>query len=309
VGIKSWFGGGANKATPQEYTIDDLVVLERYEEAGDRLRAKLKTNSEDLHTHLKLAEVYTHLKQHEKAVDEYGFVAEEYASDGFYDKGIALLSKAMKLAPLDTSMRFKIDRMQREKSMEHIRGLALEGLRAAGGQKAGTSALQLGRLWHNLVGSSLVEHLSGEQLKRLFSNMELIELPAGTLLAREGSQEAFLLLLVQGLIEVSVPISGANPANPTNPANAANIAGTGKTTVLRSFTSGQIVGESALLERGSWPADYQVTEPLLALKLTREGLEKSLLGNSDPRAFLESLREQHNDRDVAASLRRLRTGA
>ncbi len=295
MGIKSWFGGGANKATPQEYTIDDLVVLERYEEAGDRLRAKLKTNPEDLHTHLKLAEVYTHLKQHEKAVDEYGFVAEEYASDGFYDKGIALLSKAMKLAPLDTSMRFKIDRMQREKSMEHIRAQALEGLRAAGGQKAGTSALQLGRLWHNLVGSSLVEHLSGDQLKRLFSNMELVELTTGTLLAREGSQEAFLLLLVQGLIEVSVPIGTS--------------AGTGgRTTVLRSFTSGQIVGESALLERGSWPADYKVTEPLLALKLTREGLEKSLVGNSDPRAFLESLREQHNDRDVAASLRRLRTG-
>jgi len=105
-----------------------------------------------------------------------------------------------------------------------------------------------------------------------------------------GSQEAFLLLLVQGLIEVSVPASS------------------GKPTVLRSFTSGQIVGESALLERGSWPAEYRVTEPLLALKLTRDGLEKSLVGNSDPRAFLEALREQHNDRDVAASLRRLRTG-
>jgi CRP-like cAMP-binding protein len=289
VGIKSWFGGGAKQA-PQEYTIDDLVVLERYEEAGDRLRAKLKTNPEDLHTRLKLAEVYTQLKQHEKAVDEYGFVAEEYASDGFYEKGIALLSKAMKLAPLDTSLRFKIDKLQREKSMEQVRALALEGLRAAGGQKAGTSALQLGRLWHNLVGSSLVEHLSGEQLKRLFSTMELIELPAGTLVAAAESREGFLLLLVQGLVEVSVP------------------ANEGRTTVLRSFTSGDLIGEAALLERGTWPADYTVTEPVLALKLTREGLEKSLVGNSDPRAFLDSLREQHNDRDVAAALRRLRPG-
>jgi len=290
VGIKSWFGGGAKQAA-QEYTIDDLVVLERYEEAGDRLRAKLKTNPEDLHTRLKLAEVYTQLKQHEKAVDEYGFVAEEYASDGFYDKGIALLSKAMKLAPLDTSLRFKIDKLQREKSMEQVRALALEGLRAAGGQRAGTSALQLGRLWHNLVGSSLVEHLSGEQLKRLFSTMELIELPAGALVAAEGSREGFLLLLVQGLVEVSVP------------------ANEGRTTVLRSFTSGDLIGEAALLERGTWPADYKVTEPVLALKLTREGLEKSLVGNSDPRAFLDSLREQHNDRDVAAALRRLLPGA
>jgi hypothetical protein len=234
--------------------------------------------------------VYTQLKQYEKAVDEYGFVAEEYASDGFYDKGVALLSKAMKLAPLDASLRFKIDKLQREKSMEQVRALALEGLRAAGGQKAGTSALQLGRLWHNLVGSTLVQHLSGENLKRLFSTMELVELPAGAVLAQEGSQEAFLLLLVQGIIESSVQGTDGRPIT------------------LRSFTSGDIVGEAALLERGSWPADYRTNEGTIALKLTREGLEKSLVGNSDPRAFLDALREQHNDRDVAASLRRLRAG-
>jgi hypothetical protein len=293
VGIKSWFGGGAKQA-PQEYTIDDLIVLERYEEAGERLRARLKTNPEDLHTHLKLAEVYGQLKQFDKAADEFCFVAEEYASDGFYDKGIALLSKAMKLAPLDPSLRFKVDKLQREKSMEQVRALALEGLRAAGGQKAGTSALQLGRLWHHLAGSSLVQHLTGEQLKRLFSVMELIEIPAGTTIATEGSREAFLLLLVQGLAEVSVP---ANPAND------------GRAMVLRSFTSGDMIGEAALLERGAWPADYKVTEPLLALKLTREGLEKGLVGNADPRGLLDALREQHNDRDVAASLRRLKAGA
>ena len=119
MGIKSWFGGGTKQA-PQEYTIDDLVVLERYDEAGERLRAKLKTHPEDLHSHLKLAEVYTQLRQYDKAVDEFSFVAEEYASDGFYDKGIALLSKAMKLAPLDNSLRFKVDKLQREKSMEQV---------------------------------------------------------------------------------------------------------------------------------------------------------------------------------------------
>jgi tetratricopeptide (TPR) repeat protein len=291
VGIKSWFGGGAKQA-PQEYTIDDLVVLERYDEASERLRAKLKLNPEDLHSHLKLAEVYTQLRQHEKAVDEFSFVAEEYASDGFYDKGIALLSKAVKLSPLDsTALRLKIDKLQREKSMEQVRALALEGLRAAGGQKAGTSALQLGRLWHNLVGSTLVQHLSGEQLKRLFSTMELIDLPEGTVVAKQGSPEAFLLLLVRGLVEVAVE------------------ANNGKPTVLRSFTSGDLIGEAALLERGTWPADYRVSEAVTALRLTREGLEKCLVGNTDPRAFLDTLREQHNDRDVAASLRRLRTGA
>jgi cyclic nucleotide-binding protein len=289
VALKSWFRGGGDKQADkqQDYSIDDLIVLERYEEASERLKAKLKLNSQDLHSHLKLAEVYSELRQFDKAVDEFGFVAEEYAQDGFYDKGVALLSKAQKLAPLDQSIRFKIERIQREKGMEHVRGIALEGLRQAGGAQAGTSALELKRLWHNLATSAVVQRLPGEQLKRLFSSMVLTHLKEKEKVAEEGSREPFLLLIVSGVLDAFVVLAG-------------------KDVVVRSFTSGDIVGEAALLERSVWPASYHVTEPGSALKLTREGLEQTLVGNSDPRGFLEVLREQHNDREVAAAVRRLR---
>ena len=285
-----WFGGGKKPPESQGHSIDDLIVLERYDEAGERLRARLKENPNDLHSHLKLAEVYTELRQLDKAVDEYGFVAEEYAEDGFYDKGIALLSKVVKLAPTDASLPARIEKLQREKDMEHVRNLALEGLRKAGGVEAGTSMLELRRLWHHLTASSLVQRLSGDQLKRLFSTMELVRPDAGAVLAREGSQEAFLLLLVTGVVDAFT---------------AAGRHGV----LIRSFTSGDILGEAVLLERGAWPADYRVTEALVALKLTRAGLEQALVGNPDPRGFLETLREQHNDRDVAATVRRLRGGS
>lgn len=292
MGIRSWFGGGAKqqageKGKEQEYTIDDLVVLERYDEAAERLKAKIKINPQDLHSHLKLAEVFAQLRQFDKAVDEFGFVADEYAQDGFYDKGIALLSKAQKLAPLDQSLRFRIERIQREKSMEQVRGVAIEGLRQAGGTQAGTSALELKRLWHHLVSSSVVQHLPGEQLKRLFSSMKLERLETGAFLAEEGSREGFLLLIVTGVIEAVMHEGGRD-------------------TTIRSFTSGDIIGEAALLERGTWPAAYRVAEPGSGLRLSREGLEQSLVGNPDPRGFLEVLREQHNDRDIAATVRRLR---
>jgi tetratricopeptide (TPR) repeat protein len=285
----NWFrGGGKKQQEPQEYTIDDLVVLERYDEAGERLRARLKDNPNDLHTHLKLAEVYTHLKQFAKAVDEYVFVAEEYAQDGFHDKGIALLSKAMKLAPLDPSLRQRTEKLQRGKSMEQVRTLALEGLREAGGVQAGT-ALELTRLWHHLAASSVVQNLPGESLKRLLSAMELLRLEPETVIAREGSEEAFLLLIVQGVVEATIESGGH--------------AGT-----VRSFGSGDLLGEAVLFERGKWPARYRTAEPVIALKLTREGLERCLVGNADPRGFLETLRGQHNDRDVAATVQRLRSG-
>ncbi len=289
----NWFGGGKNKKKPpesQEHSIDDLIVLERYEEAGERLRARLKENPNDLHSHLKLADVYTQLRQFDKAVDEYGYVAEEYAQDGFHDKGIALLARAMKLAPHDASLPGKVEKFQREKDLEHARDLALEGLQKARGVETDTSMLELRRLWHHLTACTLVQRLAGEQLKRLFANMELLRLEPGFLLTQEGSQEAFMLLIVTGVVEASMHEGG-------------------RAVLVRSFTSGDILGEAVVLERASWPATYGVSEPLVALKLLREGLELSMVGNPDPRSYLETLREQHNDRDVAARVRRLRGGS
>jgi tetratricopeptide (TPR) repeat protein len=287
VDLKGWFGG-KGRGSRQEYTIDDLIVLERYEEAAERLREKLKANSQDLHSHLKLAEVYTELRQLDRAVDEYAFVADEYAQDGFYDKGIALLSRASKLAPNDASLRERIEAQQREKSMDHVRVLAIEGLRQSGGQAEGTSALELQRLWHNLAPSPLVQTMPGELLRRLFATMQLHRLEAGTVVAQAGSQEPFLLLIARGTVEATVQLAE----------DAA--------TLVRELGPGDVMGEAALLERGAWPADYRVGEAVTVLQLTRAGLERCLVGLSDPRGFLELLRGQHLDREVAAAVKTLR---
>jgi hypothetical protein len=287
----NWFRGGKKAAEePQDYSIDDLIVLERYEEAEEKLRARLKANPADLHSHLKLADVYTSQRRFDKAVEEYVYAAEEYAQDGFHDKGLALLSRAAKLAPLDTTLGAKAARLQRDKDMERTRELALEGLRAAGGTQAGGSALEIQRLWRHLAQGALVQKLSGESLKRLFAAMELRHYEPGEALAAEGSAEPFLLLILQGEVEVSTRVGE-------------------RTTAVRSFGSGDLIGDGVLLERGAWPADYRVAEAVTALRLAREGLERCLLGNPDPRGFLAVLREQRHDRAVAESVRRLRTGS
>jgi CRP-like cAMP-binding protein len=117
--------------------------------------------------------------------------------------------------------------------------------------------------------------------------MELIHLKEGEAIAEEGSPDPFLLLLVNGVVEAFTRDGG-------------------REMVLRTFTSGDLVGEMALLERGAWPVSYRVAEALTALRLDRQGLEQTLVGNPDPRRFLEILREQHNDRDVATTVHRLR---
>lgn len=288
--FKRWFGGGGKEVSDQEYSIDDLIVLERFDEAGERLRARLKTHPQDLHARLKLAEVYVQGKQLPKAVDEYAYVAEEYAQDGFYDKGLALLSKAMRIAPLDAALKARYDRMQREKGLEHVRTFAIEGLRQAAGPDA-SSTLELQRLWHNLAQMPLVQRLPPETIKKLFAVTRLKHWQGGETPIAKGSSEAFLVILVRGVVE------------------AFSKDASGRDLVLRSFGPGDILGEGVLLERGVWPASYRVTEATTVLELTREGLEKALAGNSDPRGFLELLRSQHNDRDIAVALRRLTGGA
>lgn len=287
VVFKKLFGGTREAGTDEASNIEDLIVLERYDEAVSRLKVRLRANPDDLHAHLRLAEAYTGLEEYPKAVDEYVYVAEEYAQDGFYDRGIALLMKARRFAPLDEALAEKIERFRHAKASERSRNLALEGLRESRTTGATTAALLVERLWHKVAPSPLMRNLPPDTLKRLFSVVELVTLEEGAAIARAGSDEPRLLFILDGVVRARVP------------------GGDGEGATIRDFGSGDVIGESVLLERRSWPADYGVAEAGKALVLGREGLEKALHGNPDPRGFLTSLRAQHNDREVEKTLARL----
>jgi tetratricopeptide (TPR) repeat protein len=272
-----------------EASIEDLITLERYEEAEGRLKLLLKNDPENLHSHLKLADVYTALDRREAAADEYLFVADEYARDGFYDKGTALLTRALKLTPGEERLRLKLFAFDKAKGLEHKRHAAIEGLRHSRHAESGTGTqvLQLQRSWLALATSPLLQRMSVDWLRRYFAAAELVKLAAGETLATRGSDQPALFLVVSGTIDSS--LERAN----------------GQRTPLRQFGAGQLVGEAATLERGSWPADYTVSEDALMLKLDRAGIEHCLAGNADPRGFLEALRTDANDRQIAEMVAKL----
>lgn len=284
--FKKLFGGGDHAPAPDEIsTIEDLIVLERYEEAVERLKTRLRGNVEDLHGHLRLAEAYAGLEEFDKAADEYVFVAEEYAQDGFYDRGIALLVKAKRMLPLDAGLDERIEQLRLAKDSERSRSLALEGLRE-GRPGGATAALQVQRLWHHVASSTLARNLTPEQLKQLFAAMDLVSFKADEVLAESGSTDGPLYYLLKGVVSAEARVRGRD-------------------TGLRDFGPGDVIGESVLLERGSWPASYRAAEAGRALVLDREGLEKALVGNPDPRGLLNALRMQHHDQEVLTNLRRL----
>jgi len=278
---------GEREAPPDEAsTIEDLIVLERYGEAVDRLKVRLRQSPDDLHGHLRLAEAYAGLKEYGKAVDEYVFVADEYAQDGFYDRGIALLAKAKRFAPLAEEIDQKIERLRLAKDSERSRNLAIEGLRE-GSTAGATAALVMERTWHKLAPSPLLRNLPPEVLKRLFGAMRMMVLKEGETVAAAGAGGDQLYFLLEGVVRARLP--GAK----------------GGGAVIRDFGAGDVIGETVLLERRTWPADYQVETPGRALVLGRNGLEALLVGNPDPRGFLTVLRMQHHDREVARAVAKL----
>ena len=271
-------------------TVEDLITLERYEQAEAQLKKRLALVPKDLYAHLKLAEVYLALKNVERALIEFTFVADSYADDGFFDKGIALLGKATKLAPGDDNLPRRIERYRSMKRLEGRRRLAIEGLLANKTTVTGSAAnktLEVEMMWNNIAKSHLVEKLEGEKLKKLFSVMELQHIKEGEVIAEPGSKHQMLYLLVSGEVEAQ-----------------ATVASQGLT--IRSFSTGDVIGESTLLERKVWPARYVVKLSGTVFQLDREGLQQAMIGNDDPVGFLSVLRLQNHDREVAANLQRLR---
>ncbi len=296
--LKKFFGGkGSEKTGPSRpeatHSIDDLITLERYDEAIAELEQRTKRQPRDLHSHLKLANVYAATRQAAKALDRYLFVADSYTEDGFYDRALALLAKVAKLAPHDDSVLARTTRIQKLKALEHSRVQVVQGLVRGGEGESPlerTSPVDAQRVWQGIAGSKLVERLGPDQLKRLMSAVAITDWDVGETVAASESGVARMFIVVSGQVEAVLP----DPA-------------TGKNLQLRTFAPGDLFGESVLLEHKLWPATYRVVERARLLRLDRAGLEKAMTGNPDPRALLEALRVQHSDRDVAAAVAKLLT--
>ncbi len=285
--FRKLFRGGAREDSAEAATVEDLIVLERYEEAEQRLKARLRENPDDLHSYLKLAEVHTAQRRVDAAVEAYLHVADEYARDGFYEKGIALLARAHKLIPTDDALPVKIAALEQLKALEHKRTAAVEGVRQGGAEGTLTSSrvLALQREWSALVTGSLIADLGADQIRRLFGAFDFLHPEVGDVLAREGEPRPILFLLVGAQAEA-----------------------TAGGTQVRRFGPRDILGEAALFERAAWPVTLTVTDAGLILALNRAGVERALVGNPDPRGLLGALRSRGIDRELEGLVRRLRRG-
>ena len=288
--VKDWFKkGGKGRGSKPGYSVDDLIVLERYDEAESALRAELKRSPKDLRRRLQLGSVLTNLQRVDEALIEFFYVADAYNADGFQDKAIALLSSAKRLSPDNPDLLARIQRSLQDKELARMRSIAVEALKEASRTETGrvaTAAIELEQIWDRLSKTQFVRGLPLEQVKHLFANMRIQRLRPDQVLAEGGAAGTSLFLFSGGEIEAQIDSPNG-------------------VLTVRTFGAGDIVGDTVLLKRTSWPARLLVTKVASALELDREGLERAMQGNPDPKGLLDLLRSQGNDVALAQAVTKL----
>lgn len=263
-------------------SIDDLITMERYEEALARLKSKVSRNKSDYRSRIRLADVYLKTSRSGEAIEEYLSVADRYVSEGFFDRGYALVAKLARMIPNEEKLEAKMSSIRRAKRLEHRRQVVVTSL----GMKAW--AMEVRQHWDDLVRGPLIELLSQAQLEKLFPLFEIQRLAEGEVLVERGDSKEMLFVILTGELAAQVQLA------------------TGSSTDLRTFRGGDLIGERALLQRVEWPATYRALIATKVLGLSREGLEKALIGEEDPKGLLNALRMQGLDMAVVDSVAKLK---
>jgi len=278
--------GSAGSQEPKE-SVQDLMELERWDEAEKVLNERLKKRSNDTATIRKLAELYSKTGRPEEAIAEYRRASDHMARDGFHDRAIATLARAAKVSPGNAAIATRIEQLRSLKAAENKGREAVDGLRGQEREKA-TRWIQMRQHWRRIKSADFVRMLDEAQIPLLFDALERQAVPADGPIIRQGDKNESLYIITSG--EVRVLYRHATATKPS---------------VLRTYAAGDILGDQALFERKPWRASYEAVSEAVLLRLTREGLEKALQGNSDPRQLINALRSQRRDGQVLELIQKL----
>ncbi len=282
------FKGFRKKAESESLTIDDLITLERYPEARDRLAKLLDKRPNDLHSHLRLADVYLKLKNLDGAREQYLHVCQAYGREGFYDRAVAVLAKVGRFFPDDHKITGLLAQLERAQRLEIMREEARSCyLRTRHSTESSTHAIDFVKLWENISRSSFADRFSGEEVVWWFEASTTLRIARGKTLVKCGDSDPRIFLLAVGALD-------ATPANKP-------------TSTLRSFRIGDVVGEWALFEGKAWEADYLSPSGATVLTLTSESLQVPLAGAPISKSFQDRLAGQHHDLEIARAVRHVRT--
>ncbi|MDX1384528.1 MAG: hypothetical protein R3190_12830, partial [Thermoanaerobaculia bacterium] len=188
-------------------SIDDLLIQGRYTRARILLEERLTVNDLDYHSHIKLAEILSLRKQNDASVQHYLKAAQILSEDGFFDKSLALLKTARKLAPNDSNVDLLEEQVLRAKSLDQAAWSVRKGAGGDGKSQLAAS-IELEALWRRMSDSDFVQSLGPDLLEVLMKFMDLVMVGAGSYVVREGNDRRELYLIASGLVQARLDPEG-----------------------------------------------------------------------------------------------------
>ncbi len=281
--LNSLFKSGSRKRK-EDMSIDELIAEGLYDDAVVRLEKEISSKRHDPTLKIRLAEVKEKLGRINDAVELYLQVGSEYARDGFYDKAIATLQKAVRLDPNNEVVVRKLRSVENMKKLEESRVSAINafvGKIPEDDPEKANYFIEFQALWPNLAKCPIIKSLRGWQMRILFENMDIVRFDPKKVIFRRGEKREEFHIIASGEVEVGVEDDG-------------------NFVVLRMLGPGDVMGDAALFEGKPWPAIYRSTgEQVTTLRMDKAGLATALKGNRDPVEFLRLLRVRQSDNEIA----------
>jgi CRP-like cAMP-binding protein len=163
-----------------------------------RLNELLK--GQDLRVRMKIAEALARTGNREDAVKEYMSVADSYAEKGFTAQAIAVNKLIVKLDPSREDVHKRLAELQRERGFieEEIPRKEAPPVATPKEEKEGKAAVPM---------TPLFSDLTADELAYLSQKVNALQLPAGSIIFREGDQGDSIFIISHG----EVRIVGKNP--------------------------------------------------------------------------------------------------
>jgi cAMP-dependent protein kinase regulator len=271
-----------NWLSGQGGSVEDLIANKKYDKAIEAIEDLLKKRPNNVRLRLQMGDVLAMAKRTESAVKVMLELAEEFASEGFIPKAIAVLKKIQRIDPNRAEVDEKLtDLIQQRTDTIPVRTASLPPVQmeeprdVSEEAKAEVEPVPSPAAEEAPIRSPLFSDFSREELLAVIRGLNLLTYEPGEIIMTEGEPGSSLLILTTGMVR----------------AFAVNAFGTN--IQIRTMEEGEFFGEISLLTGKPRTATITAAAPCELLELDKKALDE--IAKDHPHV-MEVVQEFHDQR-------------
>jgi cAMP-dependent protein kinase regulator len=271
-----------NWLSGQGGSVEDLIANKKYDKAIEAIEDLLKKRPNNVRLRLQMGDVLAMAKRTESAVKVMMELAEEFASEGFIPKAIAVLKKVQRIDPNRSEVDEKLtDLIQQRTDTIPVRTAAVQPVQmeeprdVSEEAKAEVQPVPSPVAGDAPIRSPLFSDFSREELLAVIRGLNLLSFEPGEIIMTEGEAGSSLLILTTGMVR----------------AFAVNTFGTN--IQIRTMEEGEFFGEISLLTGKPRTATITAATPCELLELDKKALDE--IAKDHPHV-MEVVQEFHDQR-------------